>query len=576
MQERKPQVQKSYTVSFCSKMVSKLSPRPPRPNQVPQKQRIIQAAGNVGHASFKEVLQPFLLFEKAKEWPYSAQDLDYQKENLPISANRLELDQELRAKTTNLKQDSFCVYGTKSASRDLGAGNNQPTGDKGVFVPRPHLKGLGGIPKPPSFRHIDSQNTVATENYPKESNGGSSVALPTPNSGFNSSNSFLIRRGSPGRRPSRELATGPYQHKMFGAMRQSSQPSANHSMMSRTNPIAKSESPSPKAGSASMLKQSSLKYKNFLEKNKSITAECELVKVLNDLPRVSAKSWVLLDSSTKEPLFGFKHGTRREVASLTKLVTLITACKLIEEHHISPNQMLVNVTFAAATKIGTTANLRPGDRLSLLDLLYGTMLPSGNDAAQAVCDALGVHCLKRVKNSDPELYKKLISRKDAMLGKYFVDEMNSLSELIGLTNSSFTNPHGLMNKLNQSTALDIALVITEGFRSYPLFKTVISTKSHTATVMRSGSPITMDWTNTHLLLEKQNFLGGKTGVTMTAGPCLATAYSIPNSKEAVVIVLLKCASMEDRFSETRELFDWATKHYTRLKKVPVSIRNVNL
>ena len=72
------------------------------------------------------------------------------------------------------------------------------------------------------------------------------------------------------------------------------------------------------------------------------------------------------------------------------------------------------------------------------------MLPSGNDAAQAICDNLGSICHRRTKFSSPETFRKYINKKQYEFGKLFIEEMNNISFDLGLTCTSFANPHGLM------------------------------------------------------------------------------------------------------------------------------------
>lgn len=111
-------------------------------------------------------------------------------------------------------------------------------------------------------------------------------------------------------------------------------------------------------------------------------AEAKLVKLLlyKPAPLISAASWVVLDRKTKEVLFGRLEKDRREVASLTKIMTLYTCLSLADSLQIDL-QTLVVVNTSCADVLGTSAFLRPGDHLKLEDLLYGLMLPSGNDAA---------------------------------------------------------------------------------------------------------------------------------------------------------------------------------------------------
>jgi D-alanyl-D-alanine carboxypeptidase len=104
------------------------------------------------------------------------------------------------------------------------------------------------------------------------------------------------------------------------------------------------------------------------------------------------------------------------------------------------------------------------------------MLPSGNDAAQAISECLGSICFKKLKYSDPETYRRLSLKNLANFSKFFVDEMNNNAELLGLFSTNFANPHGLMNKFNQSSALDVALITQEGSYRYETFRQVIRTK----------------------------------------------------------------------------------------------------
>ena len=70
-------------------------------------------------------------------------------------------------------------------------------------------------------------------------------------------------------------------------------------------------------------------------------------------------------------------------------MTLLVACKYIKKYRISPNSFRFTVSKEAGSKIGTTARLKPGDSVKIMDLLYGMMLPSGNDAAQTIAEGFG-------------------------------------------------------------------------------------------------------------------------------------------------------------------------------------------
>ena len=375
--------------------------------------------------------------------------------------------------------------------------------------------------------------------------------------------------------------------------------SQNHFIIRRASPVRMNADRTETGGfergiALAFIKSSSVKYKNVVDKSRSISNDLNLPQMINDLPKISARSWVVLDVNTGDTLFGFKYAVKREVASLTKLMTLYTACRIIEQSRLNIEKFECEVSENACSKNGTSANLKLGDKLALKDLLFGkphstgTMLPSGNDAAQAICDALGHVCFKRLKYIDPETFRRVSIKKNTCFAKYFIDEMNYNADLLGLASSTWANPHGLMNKVNQSSAMDIALIASEGARKYSLFRDVISTRYEPVTrkysckILRAEESVEVEWENTHQLIEDPHFVGGKTGVTIAAGPCLSTLMSIPGSRESVAIVLLKCTrpltagnSMEERFSETKDIHEWVCSNYQKLKKLPASIRYLN-
>jgi D-alanyl-D-alanine carboxypeptidase (penicillin-binding protein 5/6) len=87
-------------------------------------------------------------------------------------------------------------------------------------------------------------------------------------------------------------------------------------------------------------------------------------------------------------LFGKLEKERREVASLTKIMTIYTVLALTDKFGVDMTR-LVTIDDSVYDVIGTTANLSPGDSLTLNELLYGLMLPSGNDAAHQLAMFFG-------------------------------------------------------------------------------------------------------------------------------------------------------------------------------------------
>ena len=114
-------------------------------------------------------------------------------------------------------------------------------------------------------------------------------------------------------------------------------------------------------------------------------------KLLVDLapPFVTAKSWSICDGRTGEILFGKCENDRREIASLTKIMTCFVVVQIIRKIRLNAQRTYLQVSKAAATIGGSSAKLRTGDILSVWDLLHGLMLPSGNDAAMTLAEHFG-------------------------------------------------------------------------------------------------------------------------------------------------------------------------------------------
>lgn len=81
--------------------------------------------------------------------------------------------------------------------------------------------------------------------------------------------------------------------------------------------------------------------------------------------------------------------SKREIASLTKIMTCYTVLSLIDKFKLNKTTELVSVSKEASSVIGTSAELKENDLLSVWDLLHGLMLPSGNDAAHALAEHFG-------------------------------------------------------------------------------------------------------------------------------------------------------------------------------------------
>jgi D-alanyl-D-alanine carboxypeptidase len=113
------------------------------------------------------------------------------------------------------------------------------------------------------------------------------------------------------------------------------------------------------------------KYLEFINSQTNIPESIDLKMIVSDIPKVTAKSWTAIDVDSKKVLFGYKVNSRREVASLTKLMTLFTALDICRERNIDPETFSCKVSKYSSSMIGTSANLKADDRLTLKDLFHG-------------------------------------------------------------------------------------------------------------------------------------------------------------------------------------------------------------
>ncbi len=200
---------------------------------------------------------------------------------------------------------------------------------------------------------------------------------------------------------------------------------------------------------------------------------------------LSAQSAVLYDPLQNEILYEKAAHDRRSVASTTKIMTALVALELYD-----PMQT-VTIERAWTGIEGSSMYLKPGERLQIIDLLYGLMLMSGNDAAVALASLL---------TGDMDDFVALMNRK---------------AQELGLADTAFANPNGLENEGHYSTAYDMARLMAAAMEN-ELFCEIVGT----ASCMRAGRQM-----NNHnkLLGQYAGCVGGKTGYTRKAGRCLVTA-----------------------------------------------------
>lgn len=133
-------------------------------------------------------------------------------------------------------------------------------------------------------------------------------------------------------------------------------------------------------------------------------------------------------------IWGKNEHNRKEIASLTKIMSCYITILLLDKLRIDPAQTYVQVSTYAAQIGGTTANLKDNDTLTVHDLLHGMMLPSGNDAATVLAENFGVYFYFQTKEFALKYGNQdnITNLRIQCPGKYFVQEMNDMAVKLGL------------------------------------------------------------------------------------------------------------------------------------------------
>jgi D-alanyl-D-alanine carboxypeptidase (penicillin-binding protein 5/6) len=264
---------------------------------------------------------------------------------------------------------------------------------------------------------------------------------------------------------------------------------------------------------------------------------------LDGPPFVTAKAWAVVDGRNGEVLWGENATEPRDMASTTKLMTALVVLRLASK---APKVLDEVVTFSeqADKTTGSTAGVRAGERLPVRELLFGLLLPSGNDAAVALAEHFGGR-LEPAADAPDQLDP--LSR--------FAAEMNRVATELGLRETHFTNPHGLTDPRHRSSARDLANLARRALAE-PVLAACVATAKHGCTLVnKDGQRRNVLWTNSNRLLEIEGYDGVKTGTTEAAGACLVASGR--RKSDHLIIVVLGSSSSDARYTEARNLFRWA-------------------
>lgn len=230
--------------------------------------------------------------------------------------------------------------------------------------------------------------------------------------------------------------------------------------------------------------------------------------------KVAAQAGLVVNLTQNKLLYAKSANQVMPIASLTKIMTALTALES------APIEQKMIISYQAARVGEATMNLVAGEKLTLEELLYGSMLVSGNDAAFAIAENV------------------------AGRSSLFVNLMNEKAKSLRLENTKFYNPHGLdqvNSQNNYSTAYELAILAKYTLDKFPKFRNIVGTDNITLNPSKDHKHY---WLTNNLGLDKTypGLVGIKPGYTDDAGYCLVGL--IEKEGEEVLVVLLNSPNLK--------------------------------
>ncbi|MFI1729076.1 D-alanyl-D-alanine carboxypeptidase family protein [Streptomyces acidicola] len=255
-------------------------------------------------------------------------------------------------------------------------------------------------------------------------------------------------------------------------------------------------------------------------------------------PTIAAKGGYAMNNATGKSLYTKASDTRLSTGSTTKIMTAKVVLAQPNLNLDAKVTIQMDYSNYIVKNNASSARLIVGDKVTVRQLLYGLMLPSGCDAAYALADKFGSGT----------------TRADRV--KSFISKMNKSAKDLGLTNTHFDSFDGIGNGSNYSTPRDLTKIASSAMKN-STFRSIVKTKSYTAkTITKTGSTRTMSpWTNTNGLLGSYSgTIGVKTGSGPEAKYCLV--FAATRNGKTVIGTVLASTSIAARESDAKKIMTY--------------------
>ncbi|MCX5438489.1 D-alanyl-D-alanine carboxypeptidase [Streptomyces sp. NBC_00056] len=257
-------------------------------------------------------------------------------------------------------------------------------------------------------------------------------------------------------------------------------------------------------------------------------------------PTIVAKGGYVMNNGTGTSLFTKAADTRRSTGSTTKIMTAKVV--LAQSNLNLDSKVTIQKAYSdyIVAKNASSARLIVGDKVTVRQLLYGLMLPSGCDAAYALADKFGSGSTRAARV------------------KSFIGKMNKAATDMNLKNTHFDSFDGIGSGSNYSTPRDLTKIASSAMKN-STFRSVVKTKSTKQKVTtKSGGYRYMSWSNTNNLLGSYSgTIGVKTGSGPEAKYCLV--FAATRNGKTVIGTVLASSSVTNRTADAKKLMDYGFK-----------------
>ncbi|MET8415032.1 D-alanyl-D-alanine carboxypeptidase family protein [Streptomyces sp. NPDC005134] len=257
-------------------------------------------------------------------------------------------------------------------------------------------------------------------------------------------------------------------------------------------------------------------------------------------PTIAAKGGYVMNNGTAKTLFTKAADTRRSTGSTTKIMTAKVV--LAQKNLNLDSKVTIQKAYSdyIVSNGASSARLIVGDKVTVRQLLYGLMLPSGCDAAYALADKFGTGTSRAARV------------------KSFIGKMNASAKTLGLKNTHFDSFDGIGKGSNYSTPRDLTKIASSAMKN-STFRTVVKAKSTKQKVTtKSGGYRYMSWSNTNTMLSSYSgAIGVKTGSGPSAKYCLV--FAATRNGKTVIGTVLASTSATTRTTDMKKIMDYSFK-----------------